>query len=343
MVSVCHIHSLAAAVLLLFCGLPSHSKGDTLTTAPQVTTSASNTHGTCEFRTINYITDSLPQLCGKSSWSNTNLTSATRSAEGASVTKEGQSIESISSSSSDIPGQDMSITEIDFLSQESTMLNEAAPSTSNPPTSTATAADVANDLEAGELNEASFLSFEEWKKQTLEKAGQQNANIGHKKSGEKKRDSESIQNDLDSLGDEGEIDLDFGAFGSGTKGDEPLQEATTTGTETQKDLKNREGAGRQYRSKDAGITCKERFSYASFDAGATILKTHPGAKNPKAVLIENKDSYMLSECSNDNKFLIIELSVSLNPLFIHQNLLITSRKIYGLIPWFLQIMNSSLV
>ncbi|KAG4429449.1 hypothetical protein IFR05_015071 [Cadophora sp. M221] len=71
-----------------------------------------------------------------------------------------------------------------------------------------------------------------------------------------------------------------------------------------------EGGGRkeQYRSKDAGKTCKERFNYASFDAGATILKTHHGAKNNKAILIENKDSYMLSECTAENKFAIIELS-----------------------------------
>lgn len=64
-------------------------------------------------------------------------------------------------------------------------------------------------------------------------------------------------------------------------------------------------------SKDAGKTCKERFSYASFDAGATIVKSHQGAKNSKAVLIENKDTYMLSKCEIENKFLIIELSVSL--------------------------------
>ncbi|KAJ3577608.1 hypothetical protein NPX13_g2955 [Xylaria arbuscula] len=63
-----------------------------------------------------------------------------------------------------------------------------------------------------------------------------------------------------------------------------------------------------YRSKDAGTTCKERFSYSSFDAGATVKKTSPGAKNPTAILVENKDSYMLLECGRKNKFFIVELS-----------------------------------
>ncbi|KKA29484.1 hypothetical protein TD95_001607 [Thielaviopsis punctulata] len=61
-------------------------------------------------------------------------------------------------------------------------------------------------------------------------------------------------------------------------------------------------------SKDAGKTCKERFSYSSFDAGATVLKTTKGAKNAKAILRENKDSYMLIECATKNKFVVIELS-----------------------------------
>ncbi len=69
-----------------------------------------------------------------------------------------------------------------------------------------------------------------------------------------------------------------------------------------------DGTTQYYRSKDAGKTCKERFSYSSFDAGATVLKTNKGAKNAKAVLVENKDSYMLLECGTPNKYIIVELS-----------------------------------
>lgn len=212
-----------------------------------------------------------------------------------------------------------------------------AATTNTPSEALQTATPSADELEPSELNEASFLSFEEWKKQALEKAGQSNPNIGNKKSGtgeNRKRDSESIQNNLDSIGDEGEIDLDFGAFRDGEKAQESSSKTETTRTDTKDELPEAEKTLKRkdhYRSSDAGITCKERFSYASFDAGATVLKTHSGAKNPKAVLIENKDSYMLSECSTGNKFIIIELSVS-RYFKLSFTRLITCRKIYGSIP-----------
>jgi hypothetical protein len=289
------------AALLLF----SSVNASTITTAPKPTSTASDVPATCEFRTINYITDSLPQQCLKSSWSFSNATSSTVSGVlgNATVTEEGHA------EGTTVPGSEGSQNATQSTGsdgQEGSTSIELASSTSDPPpTSTMETAESATDIESGELNEASFLSFEDWKKQTLEKAGQANANIGHKKSGGK-RDSESIQNNLDSLGDEGEIELDFGAFRSEGNEKEQISEAKEPAQASQ-DL---EGGKRkdQYRSPDAGITCKERFSYASFDAGATILKTHPGAKNSKAVLIENKDSYMLSECATENKFLIVELS-----------------------------------
>ena len=302
----CNRKVVAAAALLLF----SVDVGaSTITTAPKATSTSNNVPATCEFRTINYITDSLPQQCLKSSWSNSNATASTISGAvgNATVTEEGQWGGTIVPSAEGSSPNDTQSAGGNESTQEGSVSSESTSSTSElPPTSTETE-ESATDIESGELNEASFLSFEDWKKQTLEKAGQANANIGNKKSGGK-RDSESIQNNLDSLGDEGEIELDFGAFRSGRDGEESSQSPETVEPDTQasQDL---EGAGRkQYRSKDAGITCKERFSYASFDAGATILKTHAGAKNSKAVLIENKDSYMLSECATENKFLIVELS-----------------------------------
>ena len=51
----------------------------------------------------------------------------------------------------------------------------------------------------------------------------------------------------------------------------------------------------------------ERSNYASFDCAATVLKTNPECKGPNAVLVENKDSYMLNLCSAKNKFFIVEL------------------------------------
>ena len=294
--------NVVAALLLL-----SSVDASTISTAPKPTSTPNTPPATCEFRTINYITDSLPQQCLKSSWSSSNATASTISelvgnttaieghAEGTTTPgSEGSSHNATQSTAGD--GQ-----------QDTSTYGEVASSESEPsPSFTEIAEESATDIESGELSEASFLSFEDWKKQTLEKAGQASANIGHKRSGGK-RDSESIQNNLDSLGDEGEIELDFGAFRSGGSEEEHVSEVREPDAQASQDL---EGGKKKdhFRSKDAGITCKERFSYASFDAGATILKTHPGAKNSKAVLIENKDSYMLSECAAENKFLIVELS-----------------------------------
>lgn len=281
----------AAALLLLGFGGNGFGvvEGSSISTTASPTTTAVQSAGTCEARTINYITDSLPQQCLRKEWNGFNGTGTGGSLIVASDGPDGN---------------------------ENTTTTSASSSSSTTAAETAEAS--ATDLESGELGEASFLSFEEWKKQTLEKAGQANANIGNKKSGEgKKRDVESFQNNLDSLGDEGEIDLDFSSFRSGGKGEDAGNTAEAGDAEVGQEAQKVEGGGKRketYRSKDAGKTCKERFSYASFDAGATILKTHPGAKNSKAVLIENKDSYMLSECAAENKFIIIELSVRFSSL-----------------------------
>ncbi|PVH71439.1 hypothetical protein DL98DRAFT_577378 [Cadophora sp. DSE1049] len=306
------IFSIAATLPLLL-----SANASTITTAPKPTAPTSSSAaatGTCEFRTINYITDTLPQQCLKSSWSSANGTSV-KAVEGGEATTTLAEAQGSGNGTATVGGDTASSSTSSQDASQSMSTGESTPGGGDPtaasPASEAAGA-TATDLETGELSESSFLSFEEWKKQTLEKAGQANANIGGKKSGEgKKRDSESFQNNLDSLGEEGEIDLDFAAFRSGGKeekgkggGGEEEREAEG------QDLQEVEGGGRkeQYRSKDAGKTCKERANYASFDAGATILKTHHGAKNNKAVLIENKDSYMLSECTVENKFVIIELS-----------------------------------
>lgn len=178
------------------------------------------------------------------------------------------------------------------------------------------------------LDNVNFLSFEDWKKQNLAKAGQSAENIGgNRRAGSAENDRRrptGISNALDSLGDDAEIELDFGGFGT------DAAEAAKTATAWGAQVHSGEGDGAQLpshtatdvvadasgqdvpqaggeRSKDAGTTCKERFNYASFDCAATVLKTNPQAQGSSSVLIENKDSYMLNECRAQNKFLILEL------------------------------------
>ena len=167
------------------------------------------------------------------------------------------------------------------------------------------------------LDNANFLSFEEWKRKNLAKAGQSAESLGERSdtsSGHRRRPG-SINNALDSLGEDVEIDIDFGGFVNHG----PMQEAPPLrGAQAQAkedpveihDIKEnsvKDSSGLRRRPKDAGRTCKERTNYASYDCAATTLKTNPECKSSSAVLVENKDSYMLNICSAQNKFFIVEL------------------------------------
>ncbi|CAL5871806.1 uncharacterized protein PFLUO_LOCUS6059 [Penicillium psychrofluorescens] len=175
------------------------------------------------------------------------------------------------------------------------------------------------------LDSESFLSFEDWKKQNLAKAGQSAENVGGSRRSaaagkEGRRQPTGINNALDSLGDDAEIELEFGGFGAETpEATHPTAWMPARGGagpdgadgQADVDLHVQQGGGGPgadvARRKDAGTTCKERFNYASFDCAATVLKTNPECKGSPSVLIENKDSYMLNECRAHNKFLILEL------------------------------------
>ncbi|RDH20497.1 hypothetical protein M747DRAFT_237057 [Aspergillus niger ATCC 13496] len=175
------------------------------------------------------------------------------------------------------------------------------------------------------LDNANFLSFEDWKKQNLAKVGQSAENVGGRGAAaaaagkEGRRRPTGINNALDSLGEDVEIELDFGGFGADTP---EAAKPTSWGARVSTGVTGGEAgsagdvdslahgvppAGGVSRSKDAGTTCKERFNYASFDCAATVLKTNPECTGSSSVLIENKDSYMLNECRANNKFLILEL------------------------------------
>ena len=169
------------------------------------------------------------------------------------------------------------------------------------------------------LDLAQFLSFEEWKRQNLAKAGQSGDTAihqGEKKDGEAQQQPENI-NALEAYGEDGEIEINFGGFGSQqtkTSGHAAHSSGSSeTGSQDrlevgeQKDPKKSEITSGHLKSKDAGKTCKERSNYASFDCAATVLKTNPECKGSNSILVENKDSYMLNKCAASNKFFIVEL------------------------------------
>lgn len=250
--------------------------------------------GSCEARTVNYITHSLPQQCLRTAWS---ATAATPLPAGDAPSPPSAAVSDATTAESPDDAR---------LHEEKRRRDDAA-------------------ADHHDLATSSFMSFEEWKELQLKKAGQDPADLKARKHHERDRDDyASAHNDLDSIGDDGEINLDFDALSekvseitaSGSRGDassaaeyeQQPQETHDADEDVQLYEGDGTGAAQYTRSKDAGKTCKERFSYASFDAGAAVLKTGPRAKNAKAILVENKDSYMLLECSQQNKFVIIELS-----------------------------------
>lgn len=186
-----------------------------------------------------------------------------------------------------------------------------APSTTFPEsTTTPTTASSDTVEDASPLEDGKFLSFEDWKRQNLQKTGQ-SEHVGKApivEHGESRKRPTTMHNTLDSLDDDAEIDLDFSGFvahGPGAAVPSPPRDGDLIFDEQANGESSRPQA--RSRSKDAGTTCKERFNYASFDCAANVLKTNPEAKSVSAILGENKDSYMLNECAAENKFVILEL------------------------------------
>ncbi|KAI9760189.1 MAG: hypothetical protein M4579_001804 [Chaenotheca gracillima] len=281
-------------------------------------------------RSINYITHRLPQQCLKSSWispdgtpvpSNDNQASTTNSPTSTItsgtpaqvVPEQNQQTEArpLSSNTSEI----LETSTVAQTTSQSSQRHEAGSSISTSTTtgasaSTTSAADTESESDSP-LDNAHFLSFDEWKKQNLERAGQSGENIGDRRpqtGGESRRRPPNINNALDSLGEDTEIELDFGGFVN-PKPNPTAQDDRASATADQATDRATDGGSRgvQGRNKDAGKTCKERFNYASFDCAANVLKTNSQCKGSSSILVENKDSYMLNECSATNKFIIVEL------------------------------------
>ncbi|KAJ4317710.1 hypothetical protein N0V84_007229 [Fusarium piperis] len=243
--------------------------------------STSTTVSSCDARTINYITHTLPQSCLTSSWSSATPSTANATADASSnVTR------------SDAPQSSSA----DAESQSSTP---------------AASAEGEQDA-AGEEPAKPFMSFEDWKEMMLRQTGQDPQDLRSRKT-QPRRADDRIPPDMGhaGLGEEDEISLNFDSYldNAGEQKDRPSgDDVEAAGRDGAGKAVAYEESGSIHKSRDAGKTCKERFSYSSFDAGATVLKSSPGAKNAKAILVENKDSYMLLECSAPRKFVIVELS-----------------------------------
>lgn len=279
--------ALVAPYMQAHLAIAQHDRTQNQSTA-YTTHQASVTASICEARTINHITHSLPQLCLTKTWVRTSFSG-----------------NQTSMSSTATPTWDQ-----DTASNNETTITATATQETGSPPSTASE-DIFSD---GEPTETTFMSFEDWKEMMLRRTGQDPQELKSRKSNGNRAD-ERIPPDLGNfgLGDEGEISLDFDNYLPKPNQDNVPVSSNVDDDDVveyrPEDPVTYEGdPDSLYRSKDAGKTCKERFSYSSFDAGATVLKTGPGTKNAKAILVEHKDSYMLLECSKQSKYVIVELS-----------------------------------
>ena len=267
-------------------------------------------NGTCPARTVNYITHTLPQLCLTSTRAvpaDTTSIEAESSSSSTLLDHTSASQQGITTSSQSSLTSEISIAEA-VSPSSSTEGSESPPRLTGEPETKKVDQDFDSD---SDLGNAKFLSFEEWKRQNLAKSGQ-SEQIGKNSQHdviEPRRKPVPASYALDSLGDDAEIDLDFGGFAAGRPDVAAPSRSAKSNLDSRGEYREEVAAPvtSESRSKDAGTTCKERFNYASFDCAATVLKTNPEAKGASTVLSENKDSYMLNECSADNKFLILEL------------------------------------
>ena len=288
--------------------------------------SAATTPSTCPSRTVNYITHGLPQQCLTSSRPAITSPTSSLSSDITFTKLQDNTTDPVQTSSlgdaSSAFNQDAATGSLAWPSpvmsegkseSESAAL-QGSSSISSPPTSTTQLASftTTGEVEVDSLlDNAKFLSFEDWKKQNLVKAGQ-SERVGAGRQNEHrdpgKRTDPALQQGLDSLGDDAEIDLDFTGFVADRPDlSPPKQPSRVAPGDVDLEVEQEPALPKTPRSKDAGTTCKERYNYASFDCAATVLKTNTKAKGEKYVLLENRDSYMLNECSADNKFLILEL------------------------------------
>ncbi|OCK89709.1 uncharacterized protein K441DRAFT_273650 [Cenococcum geophilum 1.58] len=304
------------------------SQSSSTTTAASVKLPAAYSSSTCQSRTINYITHTLPQQCLKTSWSASSRAAAADAEASEAIASAGTLVlrwwgdgagdrfkgteSGPDSPEPSLPSPTGDIAP-DSASPAHSIAAGASPAIPSPTGTASTEPEVETD---SPLDNANFLSFEEWKKQNLARAGQSPENVGQGRgassgSGGRRRPV-SINNALDSLGEDAEIELDFGGFGDAGQADGGTA-SWASGTRQRSDASKTGDEGENVppssraRSKDAGKTCKERFNYASFDCAATVLKTNQQCKSSSSVLVENKDSYMLNECAAQNKFIIVEL------------------------------------
>lgn len=128
-----------------------------------------------------------------------------------------------------------------------------------------------------------LLTFEEWVQRNVHNSNDNNKDIHKQRSFQKSSENDQIELESSNylFGEENEVD--FGIFSDSSSINDDDGNPFMSG---------------KY---------QKRFNFASADCAATVIKTNKEAKGASALLIENKESYMLNECHVEESYVIIEL------------------------------------
>lgn len=170
-------------------------------------------------------------------------------------------------------------------------------------TSTSTA--IASSPTTQPHTERYIPSYEQWRKQILEKNKPANAN---ERKLRKRKPYQDNAVDV-AIGSEDELGFVFqnmdGVSGSSKSGDnrfEHLADQLGNGPDLRRDDKDKQWIKSEY-AKDP----KDRFNHASGTCAASVVKASKDATSIMAILNEGKDNYMLNKCSSKDKFFVVEL------------------------------------
>lgn len=149
------------------------------------------------------------------------------------------------------------------------------------------------------VQEAQFLSFEDWKARNLaiEVAAEQNQ-AHHNEEASRGARVSPLARSISTSSSSDEPDTQYVV-----KTAHATNEAKSVET-----VQTRSGYETDETQRDIRISAKkERFNHASFDCAASIVQANRESKGSSNILKENKDYYMLNTCGAANKFVVIEL------------------------------------
>lgn len=153
--------------------------------------------------------------------------------------------------------------------------------------------------------ERHILSYEQWRKQVLEKKNKP-AEVAERKQRKRKPYQE---NTVDvAIGGEEEIGFVFPNLDSGNgKGADERAQLVGDQLGNGPDLKLAAGRDKEWIKSEYAKDPKDRFNHASATCAASVVKASKDATSITAILNEGKDNYMLNKCSTKEKFFVVEL------------------------------------